>query len=590
MKITLDNFRSYISERIYWRGVDYFESGAVTRLTTDGNGHWTAVVMGSEDYETEVDIDSDGCISWDCDCPYDWEAMCKHVVAMILAMKEKGATAPQKTNNVPTSRSKTNELEHRTEQTSKPPKNTADDELDQLLKLATKDFLIKLVSESSKCDNKFRTHVMDELRKTYVSNDKNVVEDFYKRIDKVFSASPKGHRTRYDFYDEIDWCKVDYDLSRILDETQKLFDAGNVLASVKIALYVLVKLDEEFDDALINDEDNDIGGVCEQAGKLITDGIDHPSVPQQERDEAVEMLSRLISSELENYFYFDFDNLFENVSKKVLTPEKQLKIADQMIERAPSYSKDGYVLAKIELLEQLGKNDELQATINQYMHLPLVRKSQIEKATEQKRFEEALRLIDDGIAIAKENNHQGTVNNWMEQKMEVYALMGNSEKQIEVCRSLFIDGSHRMERYHQLKKLVDKGQWKAFLSRLIADADFSHNSFYDNTLADIFVEEKDWNNLYSCLLATKGDRLDILVRYGHYLKKTHSPQLITMYEAGIRQYACMNMGRNHYEHIAYTMREMKRLEGGPKAVAKLAQELRQTYPRRRAMIEELAKF
>lgn len=95
MTITLDNFREYIEARIYWRGVEYFEDGSVTQLTTDGNGHWSAVVAGSKDYETEVDIDSDGEISWYCDCPYDRGAMCKHVVAMLLAMKKHGASTPK---------------------------------------------------------------------------------------------------------------------------------------------------------------------------------------------------------------------------------------------------------------------------------------------------------------------------------------------------------------------------------------------------------------------------------------------------------------------------------------------------------------
>ncbi len=91
MMFQIDGIQCFLDDvdpMIFARGLDYYESGHVERVDRDG-GHVTAEVSGSdvEPYLVEIDLDENGEVeSWECDCPYDWGPVCKHTVAVLLAI------------------------------------------------------------------------------------------------------------------------------------------------------------------------------------------------------------------------------------------------------------------------------------------------------------------------------------------------------------------------------------------------------------------------------------------------------------------------------------------------------------------------
>jgi len=97
--MNLKDIQQNISSKIYERGQEYFEDGYVTEIQSLGNGKWVTEVEGNyDDYSVEVNIDDKNNIkSWHCNCPYDGD-VCKHVVAVLLAVKEelKSAKPAQK--------------------------------------------------------------------------------------------------------------------------------------------------------------------------------------------------------------------------------------------------------------------------------------------------------------------------------------------------------------------------------------------------------------------------------------------------------------------------------------------------------------
>jgi len=52
----IDNLTSWISKTIYDRGKSYFNTGLVRDLEHKGD-EWTATVHGSDQYETEANLD-----------------------------------------------------------------------------------------------------------------------------------------------------------------------------------------------------------------------------------------------------------------------------------------------------------------------------------------------------------------------------------------------------------------------------------------------------------------------------------------------------------------------------------------------------
>ncbi len=82
-----ERLRSIASEPIVKRGVAYFKEHRVTALDWDGSRIWATVEGSQPDspYMIELGHDQDGEFLVQCDCPFDWEPVCKHAVAVLLA-------------------------------------------------------------------------------------------------------------------------------------------------------------------------------------------------------------------------------------------------------------------------------------------------------------------------------------------------------------------------------------------------------------------------------------------------------------------------------------------------------------------------
>jgi superfamily II DNA or RNA helicase len=81
-----DQLQALASPAIVRRGIAYFKENRVTELGWDLERLW-AGVEGSRPgaYQVEIALDDDRELLADCDCPFDWEPVCKHVVATLLA-------------------------------------------------------------------------------------------------------------------------------------------------------------------------------------------------------------------------------------------------------------------------------------------------------------------------------------------------------------------------------------------------------------------------------------------------------------------------------------------------------------------------
>jgi len=80
-----DTFAEEVHALILQRGQEYFRGGAVQQLieTTDG---WTAEVEGQETYHVTI-MGIEQPIEWYCDCPHDRGPVCKHVAAVLFAIR-----------------------------------------------------------------------------------------------------------------------------------------------------------------------------------------------------------------------------------------------------------------------------------------------------------------------------------------------------------------------------------------------------------------------------------------------------------------------------------------------------------------------
>ena len=580
--ITLDNFESCVPYRILVRGEEYYETGAVSELEEDSPGEWTATVEGTENYSVEISMDGKEIKSWYCDCPYDGE-ICKHVVATLLAIRD---------NEKKVNRSAFSKVKVEVEEAV-----VIDETVDiqQLLSFANPQELSQFIYEYASMHSEFKTALLNRFMAKELSATSKE-KDYRAEIQSVFNDSYYNRKSRYhNRYDDFDcdWETVFNRMDIFLEKADFFLNVGNIDTTIDIALQTLRSIGENYEDGLLYNDDLYPSDYCEQAGDLLIKVIEHPKTTQKQKTAILQELGQLAKlSTYRDYDLYDIDELLMKINLSVQPAEKALELIDKLLEeRKDTYDLYQIVLRKVNLLTGLHEEQKAADTIRQYIYLTEIREMEVDKLIASCQYDEAIRLLNEGIEIAEKEEHIGTVDEWLKTKLRIYEMTHQTSDVINTCRLLFVSGRDRLEYYSKLKTLVPKEEWKSFLDTMMKETQFSkYFSFGENDEAEIYVREKDYERLFMLLLSVNYNQLKALMKYAHHLKNTHSEPLIAMYASLLNDYAEQNMGRNHYEFVAQALLCAKKLNGGQEAVKRLVAEFRIKYKRRPAMMEVLARF
>ncbi|MFW5873710.1 MAG: SWIM zinc finger family protein [Bacillota bacterium] len=88
MKLDRDFLQGISTEKSWNRGLNYYQSGRVLEAKIEGNT-FKAEVMGNSYPYYQVEIDTKPPIQASCSCPYDFEGVCKHIIAAGLTWIDK---------------------------------------------------------------------------------------------------------------------------------------------------------------------------------------------------------------------------------------------------------------------------------------------------------------------------------------------------------------------------------------------------------------------------------------------------------------------------------------------------------------------
>lgn len=577
--ITLDNFESFVSYKILMRGINYYEAGYVSELEETQPGEWEATVDGTTRYKVEISTNGTEVESWYCDCPYNGE-LCKHVVAALLAIRNNQEKAQRSAFSKKT-------VEYTL------PKDNVD--IQQLLKFVEPHRLRDFVCDYAFKNQEFKNSLLESLIEKALKLSESPTN--YKcEIQQAFNTTkPYAGRGRYSRYNdfEYDWITIFNKVDSFLEKADLLLKSGNLDSTIAIPLQLLRSIGENYDESLLYEEYIDVSDYCERMGVLIMNIVRHPQTSESQKNYILQELRETAKlSTYRDYDIFSIDELIMNVNISVQSPEKAINLINNLLEERKD-SNDLYklVFRKIELLNNLNEQKKADKVIRQYLYLPEIRKSEIEKLILDGQYRKAIKLADEGMELTQQDPYRGAVGEWLRLKLKIYETSDNPREVINTCRQLFIYKNGNLEYYHQLKTLIPAKQWKTFLNKMLEETKWSdYYSFGSNVKADIFVEEKEYEHLFQLVSSVEYNQLEALMRYAPHLKSTHSKQLISMFTSNIKVYAENNLGRSYYEYIARALLCMRNLNGGNAAVESLVKEFRIKYKRRRAMMEILGEF
>lgn len=588
--ITLDNFESNVPYKILMRGLNYYESDCITELEETSQGEWEATVEGTESYEVEISMDGRNVESWYCDCPYDG-GICKHVVAVLFAIRDDMEKVQRSAFSKKTFKPVIPVSEKIVEYSL--PEDSVD--IPQLLKFVVPEQLKQFVCDYAAKNQEFKESLLENIVVKSLKLSETP-SDYNLEIQHVFNTTKfstgRGRYSRYDDF-EYDWITIFNKVDSFLAKADILLKSGNLDGAITILLQILRSIGESYDESLLYEDNVYVSGYCERVSDLIMNIVQHPQTSELQKNNILQELREIAElSTYRDYDIFDIDELIMNINILVQSPDKAINLIDSLLEeRKESYDLYKLVLRKIELLDRLNEQKKAANVISQYLYLPEIRRSEIEKLMLDGQYPKAIKLADEGIVLAQKEHHIGTVDEWLRLKLDIYELSDNAREVINTCRQLFIHNNGSLEYYRKLKTLIPAKRWKAFLNEMMEGTKFSdYFSYGGNIKADILVEEKDDEHLFQLLSSVKSGQLDALMKYAPYLKNSHSKQLLPMFASNIRVYAENNLGRNHYEYVARALLCMRNLVGGKAAVGSLVEEFRIKYKRRPAMMEILGGF
>lgn len=566
MQIPLNRFEQYIDETILKRGLQYFKKGHVHEPEEISPGVYEAIVEGTEDYTVQLTLKNGIITEHVCDCPYDFGPVCKHVAAVIFCLQQDELELNNKTK-----RAKTN-------QTSKPAKRkTVAEQVDELLEKATHDELKQFVREQTLQNASFRNLFLS----SFVQHNSNESKELYvKQVKAILKAASE----RDGF---IDWSAsrlVGKAVDNLLESVRKQIDNCNYRSAVFICTAVMEQMTEALQYA--DDSNGEIGGRVEVAYEML-----YNIALEQSSEEIRKLIIEYCFTSLEKQIYSGWDwhtDILRLVALLLKTEEETERIFKQIDKTQRSdYEREEAQSIKYDILLKTKGENAAEKYLEQNITNSKLRRKAIQKALEERNFEKATSLAEDGVSYDLKDR-PGLAKEWYDWLLKIAQAQNDSEKIIEYARLLFIDNFRKEQDYYSImKQQVKPEEWNAFVEAIIQDIMTKKRWPDTGLVASIFIKEEWWDRLLE--LVKKSPSLNIIDRYEKYLSKNYSKDLIELYANGILNYMKNSMGRDHYQNACRYIRKMIKMGGRDKA-NEIISYLRTEYPKRRALIEELNRI
>lgn len=570
MEIPLSHFEEYIDGPILKRGLSYFKKGFVHEPEEIRPGDYEAVVEGSEEYTVKLSIRNRVISEHSCDCPYDMGPVCKHVAAVIFYLEQEELGLTQSTKKGSSKKAKAS--------SSKPTKRkTIAQQVDDLLDKVTHDELTLFVRELAAKDSLFR----DLLLASFAQYNPNESKALYtKQINTLIKVA----RGKYGFLDSSRAEYVSKELSSMLGLANHYIRKGNH----KSAFFICTAIKDELISALEYADDMD-GNLTD----TIYDAFDTLATIAQEDppEEVRELIFKycLTSFSKRSFSGWDWHLNFLRLAAYTLSTDSEMEELFKRIAAIPKSSE--YEVKKAQeiqydvLLKRKGKS-VAQRYLEQNIDNPSFRAQAIQDALDQKDYEKATALANDGIE--QDSGYPGLEIDWYDWLLKIAESQKDPERIILYTRYLLLESHNPKRDYYQiLQATVPPEQWTGFVETIVQEAMERKPYYRTDLVASIFIREEWWSRLLD--LVKEERTLDQLAKYEKLLAKHYPSELADLYTERIIRYVKDHVGRDHYRTACRYIRRMIKLGARDKADAVISQ-LRHSYGRRRALMEELDKI
>ncbi|MEO8210802.1 MAG: SWIM zinc finger family protein [bacterium] len=569
--MTFHDFKKDIDSQILERGFRYFKNGNVISVDEVGTGLWEAEVEGTENYNVTIITDKYKIRSWECDCPYDMDSICKHIVAVFYTIAE--AIEIEK------------EHPHKKENSKKYNKKRIENIFKATSKEELQNFIIAQFSKERNLKNAFVAYFAELLDENPEEKYKIIVNNLYKAV-----------QDRSGFIDYRNANKFSNSLNDLADKAEKILAAGNIKESL-----IICKVLIENTAVYLMEIDDSAGGLsCALENSFGTLSAIVSKAPPMLKDELFDYCIK--EFRMEKYHDIGFEDRFLDLMPALISTEEQEKvffelINDQIeIEKGKEYSSFSIVRllgAKIDYLIRQNLDKDAKELIKENIIYPEFREIIIDEAVKKKDFENAKKLCLEGIVISEKEDHYGSSDKWRHKLLLISELEKNIPDVRKWSELIFFNSNFDMNYYRKLKStytIKNNNEWND-VSEKIIDKIKTENKFGSysqaDTLAKIFIEEKYIDRLL-VLVQINSKHINFIDFYAKYLGDKYPQEMIALYSEAIKSHAKITE-KKYYEEVAKYMKNLSKISGSENTLRQLLKYFRGLYRNRKAMMEILNK-
>ena len=451
--------------------------------------------------------------------------------------------------------------------------------IQELLSFAKDEDLKEFILKEASNHRDFSVRLSQWLMSRY-SKHANQVSFYVEEVRQLFGLKEEKYygynRSRY--YDDIglNWDAIDEGMIQIVNTLQEKLADGIVDVVVEPVVEFYKQLASYHDEFLMEDDAtlDDAGKACDT---LLLKWAQHPNVPKQEKQIVYEKLQELSTAPIMDYVDGLSDAFFMNYLTYTLSDEEALQRIEQLT--AMGNISDELVHKHIDLLRQRKREREAQEVIRRNLNISSVLDAELDRLYDKGEDYAALNLID--LAMRNKNY----IINLLERKIRFLLRLKDTNQLIEVYRQILLGRWNAFEYYYKLKEIVPTDEWPAQYALIVEEA--TARKLGTDFLARFYSEEQSQESLYRVMMSTSYDFLGYLSKYLPKLPQNYHLDLFKKGIKYIEREASQATKRSDYARIASQIREMSALPGAKPLTDELVCNLRATYRRRPAFLDEL---